>query len=104
MIPHHLRENHERTDQKLNELRGLIAAAYIVGEDRQARVDGTPESDALTVLNRLAWAKIEEIEKARSMEWAGIGGSSPRLTNEEIGKARGKARGADHEPGGLSFD
>ena len=89
MIPRHIRDNYERTDEKLFELRGLITAAFIVGDDCQARIEGTPESDALTLLNRLAWAKITEIEKARWMEWAGVGGASPRLTDHEIAQARG---------------
>jgi hypothetical protein len=89
-IPRHQRDTHERTDERLNEIRGILVAAQLLAEEKRAHVAGTPEEDALHVMHNLALAKLAELDRTRAAEWAALGGSTERLTEEEIAAARGK--------------
>ncbi len=90
MIPKHQRDAHERTDERLNELRGLLVAAQLLTDDNRAHVTGTPEADALLVMHNLALVKLAEIDRTRSAEWASLGGNTDMLSPEEMAAARGE--------------
>lgn len=79
-IPSHQRENYERTDDLLNRLRALLTAL-----DRITFALPIHDDDGEAVLGLIATIreKMDEIEKARAMEWVGLGGVSQRLTGDE---------------------
>jgi len=89
-IPKHQRNTHEATDERLNELRGILVAAQFLTEEKRAHVAGTPESEALHVMHNLAFAKLTELDRTRAAEWVALGGSTEMLTPEEIAAARGE--------------
>ncbi|MFC3118186.1 hypothetical protein [Jhaorihella thermophila] len=68
MIQRHVRDNHDRTDNALHELRCLLIAARTLAEDPNAKIEGTDEANAVHAMMELAWAKMDETETAHLME------------------------------------
>lgn len=93
MILKHHRRNHEATDELLNDLDCILVALEALEEAAPMR-EATPETNAAANMRNLARAKIKEIEKARSMEWTGLGGLSDRLSKAEVAQARGEGEAA----------
>ncbi|MBD3738852.1 MAG: hypothetical protein IE938_20655 [Pseudomonas balearica] len=88
MIPKNQRDNYERTDEQLSELRALLVAV-----DNLNDLDAKHPDRIWTIaLTRLALAKLDTIDHHHSMEWVGIGGASDTLTEAELIEAREGAR------------
>lgn len=96
-IPTQVRDAHEATDDKLNELRGMLVAAQILTEEVISRVEARLETDALLVMHNVALAKIEELDGFRRSEWAAIRDRANSPTPGEIRSTRGNIRPDDAE-------
>lgn len=93
MVPEHQRKNYDRTGDLINALDCILVALDTL-EQAVAPREATRESNAAAKMLDLALDKIKEIEKARSMEWVGIGGRSDTLTEAEVAQARGEGEAA----------
>lgn len=89
MIPQNQRDNYERTDEQLTELRALLVAV-----DNLNDLDANHPDRVWTIaLTRMALHKLDTVEHHRSMEWVGLGGSAgDTLTEAERIEARGAER------------
>ncbi|MFP1645693.1 hypothetical protein [Pontitalea aquivivens] len=88
-FPDHCRENFERTDDALTEIKGLIVALELLHDEHRFAPPLSKEALAKDVLMKLVTDKLDAIEKLRQIEWTGQGGSSNTLTPEETAAARG---------------
>lgn len=84
------RINFERTCDLVNKARRLIDASYAAAEEIPCDRDHLAKFDCLFVMLSLAIEKFDEIDKSLEMEWAGLGGNSPSLTESEKQLARGE--------------
>ena len=82
-VPAHQRENHEQTDGTLYNFNLLFRAAMRALDDDM----GSEAHDLMIMARDL----MEEVQRDRAIEWAGLGGTSPSLTAEETATARGEA-------------
>lgn len=91
MIPQHQRDNYERSDFLIHEVKHLQSAAYdMVGNLEIIPSHRAMMDTALALLN-IAHEKTVALEKARQLEWVGLGGKDERLPEAEMQKARGGA-------------
>ena len=90
-IPEHLTANHAATDEALIRLNGLAYALEIVADEipDTARKSSNHWQAFYALMNELV-EKHRTLDRLRSMEWAGIGGSGHSLTDDEIRRARGQ--------------
>ena len=87
MVPDLQRTNYERTAGCLDDLRALMFAS-----DELARLPTEYERQKYAAtLMTLALEKLDEVERAHAMEWVGLGGKYPTLTDDEMAQAKGAA-------------
>lgn len=81
----HQRANYDRTDHLLVEASALLEAVIEFAD--------APEGSALNniahTLRHMATEKVRLAQRAHSMEWAGLGGNCPDLTDDEIAESKG---------------
>ena len=82
MVPEHLRENHERTDDHLADLEGILIAIDLGIFNHPYLGTKSDPNSAIHTLNRLARRAMEEVREARRIEWVGLGGTA--LSDEEM--------------------
>ena len=91
-IPEHQRRNHDATDTAWIRLEGLAYALQLVADNLDPE---TPRSDrlwaAFYALQNQVGDLAATVRHLRRLEWAGLGGNTPGLTEVEIATARGEA-------------
>jgi hypothetical protein len=87
IAPHH-RRNYERTDEKFDDVRGLIAALDTCLENVPSLRSNARETVPVWVLMGILAEKIEALMTARQMEWVGLGGTSDDLTKKQAREAK----------------
>ncbi|MCE6959981.1 hypothetical protein LAZ40_13215 [Cereibacter sphaeroides] len=91
-VPDHQRRNVEATEVVLHDVKGIIAALDLSIEALPIGALKGPQGDAIYTMVRLLGQKLEEVDRKRSMEWAGLGGASEALAAEDVATARGEGR------------
>jgi hypothetical protein len=93
-VPDHVRDNYNATDSALIRFNGLAYALEIVADDIP---EGAPKSStywqAFTALMNELVEKQDTIMHLRTLEWVGLGGNSPGVTEAELARARGETVG-----------
>ena len=84
------RENYERTDHILVDLKGLIEVLDDVIDGISHLSSNNRDTLMVRALISALQAEAERAQKAHSMEWAGFGGTAPDLTDAEIAEAKGE--------------
>lgn len=84
--------NFERTDEVLNSIRVLITSLEVADEAAPPRERADQYSNAVHGLIRMIGEKLEELNTTRRMEWVGLGGNSPFLTDDERAAALAQER------------
>lgn len=69
------RANHEATDDRLNQVDGLIAALDVVQDQLRMADDTSPASMAFHTIASVLREKMAEVWACREQEWRGIGGA-----------------------------
>ena len=88
-VPQQLRKNHERTDDVLCDLGGLLAALDLALYNHPKLGERCDESQAAFTLIALVRRLVnEDLRLTRRQEWHGIGGSPEGLTPEQAAEAR----------------
>ena len=90
MIPQHQRDNYERTDHLIYEVKHLQSAAYEMVGGLESIPSHRGMMDTVLALLNIAQEKIVALEKARQLEWVGLGGKNESLPEAEMQKARGE--------------
>lgn len=83
-VQQHHRENYERTDDVIGSVRVLLTALEAADDAAPPRERMDQFAQAVPGLIRLIADKLEELDVARSQEWAGLGGRTERLTAEQL--------------------
>ncbi|WP_394153371.1 hypothetical protein [Loktanella salsilacus] len=89
MIPQHQRDNYEHTDYLIHEVKHLQSAAYELVGDLEIIPSHRGLMDTVLTLLNIANQKFEALEKARQLEWVGLGGKNETLSENDLNKARG---------------
>jgi hypothetical protein len=87
-IEQHLRKNFERSDDFLCDLEGLLLALDGALDRHPTLMSKCDESAAIFAIMRQILRLKDELRRARSQEWVGLGGNSHRLAEADIAEAR----------------
>lgn len=88
-IPDHVRRNHERTSDRLDEARAMLRAVEQMAE--VARLPDSHETESLFVLIAATQEKLFEADKAHVIEWVGYGGKTSEMILDETAGEDGEA-------------
>lgn len=88
-IPNHVRRNHERTSERLDEARAMLRAVEQMAE--AARLPHSPETESMFVLIAATQDKLLEADNAHVIEWVGHGGKTAAMMLEETAAEPGEA-------------
>lgn len=91
-VPDYQRRNVEATDAVLHDVKGIVAALDLSIEALPIGALKGPQGDAIYTMVRLLGHKLEDLDRRRSMEWAGLGGTSEALAADDgrLSAARGE--------------
>jgi hypothetical protein len=84
-IPDHVRRNHDRTSERLDEARAMLRAVEQMAE--AARLPHSPETRSMFVLISATQDRLFEVDQAHVIEWVGHGGKTAEMMLEEPGEA-----------------
>ena len=93
-IPDHVRQNHERTSERLDEARAMLRAVEQMAE--AARLPHSPETESMFVLIAATQDRLFEVDQAHVLEWVGHGGKTAEMMLDETDVEDGEAEGVKH--------
>lgn len=87
----HISANFERTSLLIHRLRGILTVLDCMAHNSGWLGNSRAEAEAVACLMELASECTQQVERAHSMEWVGLGGTFHGLTEIEQAEARGEA-------------
>ena len=87
-IAKHHRVNHEATDVALIEIQGLAHAIDLITPDLD--LGRSAAAEAFSAVLSALMARLEDLDRLRAAEWAGIGGDASDLSPEDRARAQGE--------------